>query len=355
MHDIVHHRLVNQQLVKTIYATPHEIVSHFGAIQAQDYLGALWAIGLRLKNATESQIEKAIIDRTIIRTWPMRGTLHFVAAEDAVWMLQLLTPRVIANAAGRFRDLELDENIFAKSRMVFTKALQGGKHLPRKDMMELLDTAGITTAGQRGIHILGRLAQEGTICFGPRVGKQHTFVLLHEWVPKPKQYTREEALGEITKRYFISHGPATIQDFVWWSGLRVSEAKEGIALVGSRLHKEIIEGKEYWMKQSSSLEKIGKHIHMLPGFDEYIVAYKDRSAVLDVLHNQKINPGLNGMLSPTIVVDGEVVGTWKRTFKKNAVIVHSTYFGTVSKKIHESIGTTAATYAAFLNMPLVVS
>jgi hypothetical protein len=203
-------------------------VGGLGAVQAQDYLGALWAIGLRLR-AAETAIEQAIATRSIVRTWSMRGTLHFVAAEDVRWMLGLLAPRSLASSLGRLRALELDQAVFNRSRDLFIAALSGGKQLRREAMLELLASANISPGGQRGIHILGRLAQEGLICFGAREGKQHTFALLEEWVPQamlrlgPK--SRDEALAELARRYFTGHGPATLPDFVWWSGLTTSEAR----------------------------------------------------------------------------------------------------------------------------------
>ena len=217
--DIAQRRLGNQSIAPAASLTPGEVVKRLGAVQAQDYLGALWALGLRMQRAVEADIEQAIANREIIRTWPMRGTLHFVAAEDVRWMLALLTPRILARAARRHQQLALDEATFARSETLFTNALENGRSLTRNQMMDVLEQAGISTKGQRGYHILGWAAQNGLICFGPRQGKQHTFVLLDEWLPSGKSLSREEALAELAHRYFTGHGPATIQDFIWWSGL----------------------------------------------------------------------------------------------------------------------------------------
>ena len=146
-------------------------------MQAQDYLGGLWAVGLRTKGATEASVEDAVARRAIVRTWPMRGTLHFVAADDVRWMLPLLTPRVIAGARSRYRQLEMDDAVFTKSARVAERSLVGGKVLRRDALYELWNTAGIPTHDSRGLHLLGYLAQTGLICFGPRDGKQHTFTL----------------------------------------------------------------------------------------------------------------------------------------------------------------------------------
>jgi hypothetical protein len=174
--DLARYRLHNQHIARAMFDKPSDIVGWLGAVQAQDYLGSLWALGLRTRNATEGDIEKAIAAKTIVRTWPLRGTLHFVAAADVRWMLELLTPRVVAGSEGRRQQLDLDEAIFARSKELFVSALQGGKQLPRDVMYDLLEAAQISTAGGRGLHILWRLAHDGIICFGARQGKQQTLL-----------------------------------------------------------------------------------------------------------------------------------------------------------------------------------
>lgn len=195
------------------------MVAFFGAVHAQDYRGALWGVGQRVAGATEADVERALAERSIVRTWPMRGTLHFVAPDDVRWMLRLLAPRAIARAAGRHRQLGLDAATFAQSRDRLTAVLAGGNQLTRDAIYAELDRSGISTAGQRGIHILAQLAMEGVICFGARRSKQQTFALLDEWVPSSRMLEGDEALAELAARYFASHGPATLADFAWWSGL----------------------------------------------------------------------------------------------------------------------------------------
>src|SRR4051812_37664410 len=221
--DLIKYRLYNQQISQHVFDTPGDLAKWFGAMQAQDYLNSLWAIGLRLKNATESDIEKAITDKTIVRTWPMRRTLHFVSVQDVRWLLKLLTPRIIARSATLYSQLELDEKLFSKCKKLFVDALQEGKQLTRNELYDILEKAKISTNAQRGLHILCHLAQKGLICFAARTGKQPTFALLDEWTPATKILTHNEELAELTERYFTSHGPATIQDFAWWSSLTVAE------------------------------------------------------------------------------------------------------------------------------------
>jgi hypothetical protein len=324
------------------------VVRWLGAVQAQDYLGSLWAIGLRLQKATEEAVEQAIADRTIIRTWPMRGTLHFVAANDIRWMLALLTPRVVANSRWRLEELELDPGVFARSRKAFMSALRGGRHLSRNAMYQALEAAGITTAAGRGLHILWQLAQEGFICFGARQAKQPTFALLDEWVPAATAKERDVALAELASRYFTSHGPATLQDFAWWSGLTMADARDALEMSKSHLVQEVINGRTYWLSASVPFAKDRRPTaYFLPAYDEYTVAYKDRSAVLDPLHAQRASTG-NGIFKPIIVIDRQVVGTWKRSFEKGSVVITPNLFTSLTKADRQALVMAAGQYGEFL-------
>jgi len=348
--DLLHLRLYNQQISQHAFDKPGDVVKWFGAMQAQDYLNSLWAIGLRLKNMTESNIEKAIADKTIVRTWPMRRTLHFVSPPDIRWLLKLLTPRIIARSAALYRQLEFNEKLFSKCRKLFVSALEGGKQLTRNELYDILETAKISTGAQRGLHILCHLAQEGLICFAPRKGKQQTFTLLNEWIPTAKMLTHDEALAELANRYFASHGPATINDFAWWSGLTVAEAKKSIAMINFYLQKESIEGQSYYIAGNLPDAKTrSQSIYLLPNFDEYLVAYKDRNAPLDTKYSkQVIGAAGNGIFSPVIVVNGKVVATWKRTIKKDTVSVQINPLVTLAEKLKNSISKIIKTYGKFL-------
>jgi hypothetical protein len=350
--DIARERLINQQIAFPTYTKPGDVVAALGAIQAQDYLGALWAIGLRLRHATEVDVKKAIADRTIIRTWAMRGTLHFVAAADVRWMLDLLAPRAIARSAGRCRQLELSTAVFLRSEKLVVKALQGGGTLTRDQTYAQLQHSRISTAGQRGIHILWRLAQEGIICFGAHAGKQPTFVLLDEWAPKARKLERDEALAELARRYFTSRGPATLQDFAWWSGLNVSDARAALEMVSSCFVEETTSGSVYWMPQNQRATTGAAEVSLLPSFDEYLLAYKDRSASLDPRDAPKIVPGKGGMYLPTVVIAGHVEGTWRRTFKKNTVVINTNFFTSPKTRKTRALMEAAERYSRFLDVPL---
>ena len=321
--DIARQRLSSQRITGPSFEKPAEVVRGLCAVQAQDYLGSLWAIGLRTRAATEAEVERAIVARTIIRTWPMRRTLHFVAAADVRWMLRLLAPRVVEGLARVLhKHFGLDEATFARSRKALARALEGGKQLARNSMYEVLEAARISTADGRGLHILTRLAQDGLLCFGAREGKQQTFALLDEWSPPAgRMLERDEALAELALRYFTSHGPATLQDFAWWSGLKAADARAALEMVKSQFVREEVDGRVYWLAASTQAVRARTpRVHLLPAYDEYTVAYKDRSAILDPARAREMNRGY-GILSPVIVADGQVIGNWKRTFEKEAVRV----------------------------------
>jgi hypothetical protein len=346
--DVTAYRLYLQQISHQAFKKPGDLVGWMGAMQAQDYPGARWSMGLRLPDTNDAAIEKAIGEGKIVRTWMMRGTLHFVAQKDIRWMLKLLTPRIIAASAGRHRQLELEETAFSGSKKLFARALRDGRSFTRKEMYALLEDAGISTAGQRGIHILQRLCQDGLLCFASHQEKQPAFALLEDWLPPGKQLTRDEALAELTLRYFSSHGPATVHDFAWWSGLKIADVKAGLEMTASSLRTITIEKTVYWMPREMELPT-GKatKTFLLPGFDEYLLGYKDRSAALDPMHANKIVPGNNGFFYPTVVIGGRVVGTWKPVVKKDHITISVAPFAPLSKTQQRAINAATGPYRDF--------
>jgi hypothetical protein len=329
-------RLRSQLLARNPAATVHQVVSHFGAMQAQDYLGALWAVGQRTRAAKEADVERALAERSIARCWPMRGTLHFVAAEDVRWMLELLAPRVLKASRARLeREFELDAKTLSRSRTVVERALRGGHALSRPEIYAALEKARIATKDSRGLHILFVLAHERLICFGTRRGKQQTFVLLDEWLPAAKPKAREEALAELARRYCASHAPATPADFAWWSGLTLKEANEAIALADVSLESE-----------SKSIRT--PLVQLLPPFDEYTVAYKHRADVIDPEFAKRSNASAE-IFGAIVVVNGMVVGSWKRTLGGKSVDVKISTFRTLTAREAGALDRERTRYAAFVN------
>ena len=353
--DVGHRRLVSQRIAGERFSHPAAVVRWMGAMQAQDYQQALWAIALRTAGATVADVEAAIADREIVQTWLMRGTLHFVAAENAKWMLELLTPRIVASAKTRQRQLDLDERILERCRELLGEALHGGRRVTRSGAMHLLEDAGISPKGQRGYHILAHLAQTGLICLGPLQGKEQTFVLLDEWAPAARRLSRADALAELAGCYFASHGPATVQDFAGWAGLTLADARAGIEAASPSIHSEERAGSVYWSgigtSQPHNKTLDSSSVYLLPGFDEYLLGYKDRGDVLAVEHANKVAPGGNGVFFPIIVVGGQIVGTWKRTLKKRGVsiLLRPFFSGAVTKA---RVAEAAERFSDYLDMAL---
>lgn len=340
-------RLHRQGIASPLAATVADTVARLGAVQAQDYHAALWAVGLRTSDANEADVEAAIAGGQIIRTWPMRGTLHLVAAADVRWMLTLLASRVIAlDAARQQREYGLDERLAGRCAEVVARALEGGRRLTRSAVYEVLESAGIATGQQRGLQIIGLLAQQAVLCQGPREGRQPTFALLHEWAPQARELPRDQALAELAQRYFRSRGPATLQDFAGWSGLTVADAKRGLQAVAAQLQKADLDGRDYWFATDHEPQPPAA-VHLLPAFDEYLIAYKDRSAMLDPALARRVI-GINGLYSPVVVIDGRVAATWKRTISKETLALQLQPLRVLNKIELRAIVSCVRRYGQFL-------
>lgn len=348
---IISERLHRQQLSQPAFTTPYEVVSWMGAIQAQDIYGAQWAIGSRLPAPTLMDIESAIASAQIVRSWPMRGTLHFVAAEDLGWMLRLLAPRISSRQKGRQRELELDAKVLARTHRLLEKHL--GKNGPktRASLLDLLEKKNISTAGQRGAHILQHHALEGLICLAAHQGKQPVFALSEAWIGEEKRLGPEESLRELTVRYFSSHGPATAEDFAWWSGLSITRAREGLSICREELERIGLGEKEYWLGSGPPATSARvPAVRLLPGFDEYLLGYRDRSLVLEPEYASRVVPGNNGMFMPVLLRNGHVRGIWKRQIRRHSVDVNIFPFQPKDAAGVRQLGTEIKKYKGFLGI-----
>ena len=346
--EIARRRLYNQRITQAKFARPDQVVAWFGAMQAQDAASAKWAVGLRCAGADLAAIEQAIAEKRIVRTWLLRGTLHLAAADDARWLLALLAPRILAGSARRLQQLELDASTLTRSFEILTRALQGGKQLTRAAIKEVLEEAGVSTTGQRVYHILAQAALTGLICFGPDLGKQDTFVLLDEWVPNGRSLDHHQALAELARRYFTSHGPATLPDFIWWSGLKTADARAGLEAAKPGLQSEEIDGQTYWLPPNHPIpEDPTPTACLLPAFDEYYLGYQTRQAVLDPQYDQRAVSN-NGVFRPMIVMDSQIVGIWKQTPKKDSVIIAPDLFSALTGRERQALQMAADQYGAFL-------
>ncbi len=330
-----------------------------GAVQAQDYAAAKWAVGQRMRRSTDTAIDQAFADGAILRTHLLRPTCHFVSPADIRWILALTAPRVNAHNAFSYRQFGLDDATFMRSNNALSRALEGGKQFTRAELAFPLQQAGIATGSAlRLSHIMMRAELDGIVCSGARRGKQFTYALLEERAPQARTLERDEALAELTERYFSSHGPATIQDFVWWSGLTTSDAKAGLAMVESQITHRVIDGQAYWFSASSSSpppSEISQAAYLLPNFDEYTVGYKDRSAVFDGSHTEKLGSRGDILSNHTIVMDGQVVGTWKRTLEKSAVTIEARPFTPLTKTETRALAVAAERYGRFIGLPATLA
>ncbi|HXA00727.1 MAG TPA: winged helix DNA-binding domain-containing protein [Cytophagaceae bacterium] len=352
--DIANIRLINQQITAAKFKTPKEVAGWMGAMQAQDYTMAKWAVGVRLPNSTEQLVETAIDKGEVIRTHLLRPTWHLVSADDIYWMLELTGPKILASLKSRHKELELSETVFAKSNKLIEKALAGGNHLTREELVSKLEKAKIATDNNRIAHLMLRAELDGLVCSGSTKNKKQTFALLEERVPKIRTLSRDEALVKLARNYFSSHGPATLQDFVWWSGLSVSDAKHALEMIKSDFISEQIGLQTYWFSNSFRIPKNYKEsVYLLPAFDEFIISYKDRSASLHADHSKKTVSD-NGIFRPTIVINGQVKGLWKRIVKKDKVMVEASLFQ--PDKIRKSlIEKAAVTFRHFLDKKVEIT
>jgi hypothetical protein len=332
--DVLRLRLATQRVEPIGTADAAGTVRHLLAIQAQDFGQALWAIGVRSRDIRRSDVLAALARGEIVRTLPMRGTLHFIAPEDLRWMLELTAERSLQSAAGRFRRLGLDQQTFDRAATVATAALAGGNALGRDEFMKLLASNGIAPDGQRGYHIIFYLTQRALLCWGPPSRTQQALVLVDDWIPPAPAIPRQRALETFAARYFASHGPATERDFAWWSKLTLTDVRAAIGGLGSRLTALTLDGRDYLVatdalaeaRASGSASRSGSGVHALPGFDEYLLGYQDRSLQLPSEHSTRIVPGDNGIFFPTIIAGGRVIGTWRRGTKRGAPGLTPTFF-----------------------------
>lgn len=352
--DVTRYRLHNQCISAASLSTPQEVVAWLGAVQAQDYGGAKWALGLRLQCATNVDIEQAFENGAILRTHVLRPTWHFVAPEDIRWLLALTAPRVHAANAYYYRQLELDEALLSRSNAALANALRDGRQLTRAELADVLQQAGIEATAQRLAYLVMCAELEGIICSGARRGKQFTYALLDDRVPTSKTLARDDALAELTRRYFTSHGPATEEDFMWWSGLTRVDVSSSLEMVGQQLALERIDERTYWFDASVQPPRNSSPAaFLLPNYDEYVVGYTDRSAIFDSTHTHKLDVRRNPLFQNTIVIRGQIVGTWKRTLKKQSVVMETNLFTRLTQAEDRAVASAIQRYGEFLELPMV--
>ena len=348
--ELLRLREFTQRIDPVATGTVTDTVRHLTAVQAQDFANALWAVGIRTKGAGRSDVLAALDRGEVVRTLPMRGTLHFVASEDLRWMLALTSERMLQATRTRFTALGLDPATLERAAELTRRELAGGR-MSREEFMKLLAGNGISPEGQRGYHVIFYLSQLSLICWGPTAGTQQALVLVDDWIPEQPTPSRDASLASFALRFFRSHGPATERDFAWWTKLTLADVRAAIDTCGDELTELTHGGVSYWIAtgelDAASGRKAGTGVHALPGFDEYLLGYQDRSVPLAAEHSQRIVPGNNGIFLPMITARGRVIGTWRRAAKsKTDAIVPEHFEGATAAEL-DGFARASAAYARF--------
>jgi hypothetical protein len=356
--DIVGQRLLNQKLFRSDLRKPVEIVSWLGAVQSQDYAGAKWALALRAPALTDADVDRAFDRGDILRTHILRPTWHFVAPQDIRWMLALTSPRVLSANRLYCRKNGLDDKILARCRKIMARALAGGRHLTRAALAAVLERAGISGAGQRLAYLVMDAELERVICSGPRLGKQFTYALLEERAPKARELTNDEALAELTKRYFASHGPATLRDFVWWSGLTVKLAKRGLDMLAGAVASETVNGVTYWLvpparPRRATAPTATPLVHLLPNYDELMNALRDRGLFRDSAAQPPADAFLR--FPHQLAIDGILRGAWRRTLTTRGVIITVRPFRPLARPEKRALDEAVERYGRFVSTPATLA
>ncbi len=355
--SIAEQRLLNQRLTRAGFRRAGDVVEWLGAVQAQEFEPAKWALGLRTRDSVVSaETQQAFDDGLILRTHVMRPTWHFVSAADIRWMTELTAPGVHRRMSTYDRQLGLDDKLFVRGTGLIERALGDRNYLTRAELGDRLRAAGLALDGIRLAHLAMHAELEGVICSGPRRGKQSTYALVAERAPKAVRLSRDEALATLARRYFSSHGPATIRDFVWWSGLNTADAKRGLEMNKARC--EDAGGRTYWTIGASSRAAATDHlVHLLPVYDEYLVAYRDREAVPhgSLVINRNFRPSDSVIFQHTLVIAGHVAGTWRRTESSKSVAIDVIPTRRLTRPERRAIDEAAGRYEEFLCTPVACS
>lgn len=345
---ILNLRLYNQLLTTRRFTRAAQVVAWLGAMQSQNLEMAKWGIGARLEGVKIAGVEAALSSGEILRTHILRPTWHFVAAEDIHWMLALTAPRIKPAFDMYARERGVSTDFIKTATKLLPHIIEERGHITREELAEELAARGFETTERHDVrYVLSHAELEGIVCSGEVRGSKPTYALLHRRAPGAAVLSHEESLERLARRYFDSHGPATLEDFRWWSGLTKTDARKGMALISAHFISEVINGKTYLMP--THIQTPPAHAGsalLLPAFDEYVVSYKDREEIIDAAYYRKVLT-INGLFSPTMHLDGKVVGTWKRVVKKNGAVAQLSFFETTPKKVHSKFNEAVIRYAEF--------
>ena len=354
---VVARRLRTQGLTGAGLARPEDVVGLLGAVQAQDYGPAKWAVGVRYANATDASVEAAFTAGRILRTHLLRPTWHFVLPADIRWLLTATAPRIKMRDARRYAQLGLDEAALRRAAAAFTAALRGGRALTRAEMAAVLADAGVSTEGQRLPYLLMSAELDALICSGPRRGKQHTYMLLEERAPRAPDLPRAEALPELARRFFAGHGPATAKDLAVWASLTLAEARQAIAAAGPALREEELGGLRFWSAEEGARRRAARRpppeVRLIQGYDEFVMGYSETKSVLAAPGScwAAATPPVGRLV---VLKDGRVGGFWRRTLQKTRVLVEVELIDDWSGSERAALEAEAARLGAFLGLEAIV-
>jgi hypothetical protein len=356
--DIAHWRMHSLRLSGDRLDRPEDVVHWLGAVQSQDYGPAKWSVGDRVRNIPEvgdAALDRLFADGAILRTHVLRPTWHFVSPADIRWLLELTGPRVHQLSAYYYRQLGLPLELREKCSALMADALKGGNWLTRKELAAVLAGVGITADAGRLGYIVMHAELDGVICSGPMRGKQHTYALVEERAPQARNLSPDEALTELTVRYFTSHGPATVKDFSWWSSLTLSSIKRGLQLAGSRLQHEIVDGLTYWFAEPPPPSRpASPTVHLLQGYDEYIVGYSESKYALAVAGGVRSVPTAPPIPNGVVILDSQVAGHWKRTLSKDTVVIEAALYQPLDEAQSQALQAVAARHGEFVGRSATV-
>lgn len=349
--EIVRRRLVGQRLVGPPFTTPAETVRSLLAVQAQEFGYALWSIGMRTAGSTQASVAAAFDRGAMIRTHLLRPTWHFVAPDDLHWLLDLTAPRVQMQNAGPYRQLDLDRSTLARSAAVIAAALRDGNHLNRNELVEPLTRAGIAADSRRLNYIVMNAELEGVICNGPVRGKQQTYALIEEWAPRSRSLDRDEALAELTRRFFAGHGPATVRDCATWAGLTLTDVRRGIEAAGAELLSAEVDGQSLWFSASSSTGgQVALDAFLLPQYDEAFLTFK--SLNFPMLERVRGDVPWGDDFVRPIVIGLYRVGVWKRSETARRVLLEANIFAALNRDQSRALDAAADRYGTFMERPV---
>ena len=336
-------RMRIQRLWGPRFQTPRDVVRWLGAMQAQEFAVAKWSIAQRTRDMNRAAVEQAFAAGVIVRTHVLRPTWHFALGEDLRWLLTATAPRVHALNAYYNRQHKLDAKLLTKSNSLIAKALEGGAHLTRAELAAVLKRGGIRAAGTRLAYIVMRAEFDAVVCSGAMKGKQHTYALLDERIPNGKLLDGEAALAELTRRYFTSRGPATLNDFARWSSLTAAQAREGLALVATELESDVIDGTTYWFvpappRASASAKP---RVDLVQGYDEIIMSYSESRDASFV--------PVDSRLLHAVLLDGRMIGKWKPVARRNSVVLKTVLNRALNRDEKKALATAVGLTTAWMS------